>query len=710
MTSAQQIQQMYIAYYGRPADPAGLAYWTQQAEEQGMDWVTEAFTQGTEATLIQGNKSQPQLINDWYQQAFGRGANQREINEISKKMNDGVSQGQILKELLAQAESNPADKHTLENRTKVADNFTQQVEKTGASYTFNEVAAANSLLLAISPSSNASDIAKAIQALISNVQPGRPLTDAINKAKEEAGMDNSSGSDDDYGSGDNGQDPITVRDLLSFNDTTRAYDIDLTKYNEYVYLDYVPEGRFQASAFLDGTSYYSTSYNLPTPTSQHYLNLMGDWSENTIFNIKESLLANFPGVKGGKTLLAVELNDGSINVPAKMAGFNGTVQLIAFQDQEFSGKLGNAILFIQKTPMDDSATLTVTEDAVLGDGAMLIVQHGATMDLTAVNFEGFEGTLTLSGNGTFLFAEGAGLDDLIKNNIIDVAQNSNLTLKEGEEVFDPDSTPSGDDPFFSATKTLTVVSDDNEQAATLQIDLSALANAFADLGAGSDVTVANGVIGAGTGGADTTALNALLNGEYASMAAFKAAVELGVTGYTVAVNETAIPPTLTITATDVVEGQDLTVGTAFNLSWDDAASDPQTGTIAAADVIPGGTETGVEETFTASTVTFDLAVAGDWEGTAPTGEALEGYVFQLTAGDTTLFTFTVLEDTGTATQASELTMEIVAEALRAETAAGYTLGGSGTEITVANDDVSQASSVEIELVGYSADDWAALVG
>ena len=39
--TSTQIQQLYIAYYGRPADPAGLAYWQAQAATNTASGMTD---------------------------------------------------------------------------------------------------------------------------------------------------------------------------------------------------------------------------------------------------------------------------------------------------------------------------------------------------------------------------------------------------------------------------------------------------------------------------------------------------------------------------------------------------------------------------------------------------------------------------------------------------------------------------------------------
>ena len=50
------VQKIYIAFYQRPADPAGLRYWAQRMEAAGGDQaaVIDAFANSAEATDLYG--------------------------------------------------------------------------------------------------------------------------------------------------------------------------------------------------------------------------------------------------------------------------------------------------------------------------------------------------------------------------------------------------------------------------------------------------------------------------------------------------------------------------------------------------------------------------------------------------------------------------------------------------------------------------------
>ena len=75
-SSQEQVQKAYIAYYGRPADPSGLAYWGQRLDASGGDWtpIIEAFGNSTEATTLLSGLTNEQKIDKLYNQMLGRDA------------------------------------------------------------------------------------------------------------------------------------------------------------------------------------------------------------------------------------------------------------------------------------------------------------------------------------------------------------------------------------------------------------------------------------------------------------------------------------------------------------------------------------------------------------------------------------------------------------------------------------------------------------
>uniref|UniRef100_UPI0026179985 DUF4214 domain-containing protein n=1 Tax=uncultured Halomonas sp. TaxID=173971 RepID=UPI0026179985 len=73
-TALQQAQLLYVAYYGRPGDPAGLRYWADRIESEGVGKILNAFGTSREYDARFGELSPADLVNNLYQQLFARSA------------------------------------------------------------------------------------------------------------------------------------------------------------------------------------------------------------------------------------------------------------------------------------------------------------------------------------------------------------------------------------------------------------------------------------------------------------------------------------------------------------------------------------------------------------------------------------------------------------------------------------------------------------
>ncbi len=122
-------QSLYVAYYGRPADPEGLEFWATVLDDKTVDikvMLTD-FGNSPEYTSRFGNLTSEQLVNNLYLQMFGRSAEpegrdfwvgvlargERNLAEIADSIRSLAS---------------PKDKEVLDARTKLADAFTEQLD------------------------------------------------------------------------------------------------------------------------------------------------------------------------------------------------------------------------------------------------------------------------------------------------------------------------------------------------------------------------------------------------------------------------------------------------------------------------------------------------------------------------------------------------------------------------------------------------------
>lgn len=90
MATALETQLLYITYFGRPADPAGLAYWTTGPQAAlPLDQVADFFASDVEFAQTTAGKTTEQIINSFYVNAFGRQADAAGLQFWTAKVNNG---------------------------------------------------------------------------------------------------------------------------------------------------------------------------------------------------------------------------------------------------------------------------------------------------------------------------------------------------------------------------------------------------------------------------------------------------------------------------------------------------------------------------------------------------------------------------------------------------------------------------------------------
>lgn len=85
-----KIQKIYIAYYGRAADPQGLTFWSQRADQQGIQGVINAFGTSQESVDLYGNGPTNLFVRAIYDQLFNREPDSSGLKYWTDRI-DGVS-------------------------------------------------------------------------------------------------------------------------------------------------------------------------------------------------------------------------------------------------------------------------------------------------------------------------------------------------------------------------------------------------------------------------------------------------------------------------------------------------------------------------------------------------------------------------------------------------------------------------------------------
>ncbi|MFL9961752.1 DUF4214 domain-containing protein [Paraburkholderia sediminicola] len=177
LSYAEQVQQAYLAYYGRPADPAGQQYWVNQltAANGNLNSIIDAFGNSAESTALYGGSSTAAQVNAIYQTLFGRAADVTGLNFYV----NGIVNGQFTLASVALNIYNGAtgtDATELAAKLGYADSFTAALSQSAAGeIAYSGNAAANNARAAVASVVDSTSQATATAALsttIANIGTG----------------------------------------------------------------------------------------------------------------------------------------------------------------------------------------------------------------------------------------------------------------------------------------------------------------------------------------------------------------------------------------------------------------------------------------------------------------------------------------------------------------------------------------------------------
>ena len=137
--TATQLQQQYIAYFGRPGDPAGIKYWLSSSSgiSSAREFADKIYAQDEYKNSTVGSKSTEAQVNSLYQNLFGREADASGLIYWTGQIEAGILTLSNIAYDLISAASNPvsgnetqgaADALALSNKVSAATAFTADVE------------------------------------------------------------------------------------------------------------------------------------------------------------------------------------------------------------------------------------------------------------------------------------------------------------------------------------------------------------------------------------------------------------------------------------------------------------------------------------------------------------------------------------------------------------------------------------------------------
>ncbi|MDY0978185.1 DUF4214 domain-containing protein [Massilia sp. CFBP9012] len=162
------VNSFYLAFYGRPADPAGLTFWAEQLANSNGDHraIIDAFATSREAQVRFGDDTPAERIAEIYQQLFNRTPEQSGVDYWAEVVAQGqASLADVAIEILKGAQG--TDKGLLELRQQAVDAFTTLVETSGSNYAgYSSIEAARVLVRAVTHDASQADIAQLVKATV----------------------------------------------------------------------------------------------------------------------------------------------------------------------------------------------------------------------------------------------------------------------------------------------------------------------------------------------------------------------------------------------------------------------------------------------------------------------------------------------------------------------------------------------------------------
>ncbi|MGY8526633.1 DUF4214 domain-containing protein [Paracidovorax citrulli] len=216
-----QIQQAYIAYYGRPADPDGLEFWAGELDKANGDLavIIDAFGNSEESQELYGADTPAAQVNKIYQTLFGRPADMEGLQYYVNGLRTGeFSLASVALDIYNGAKNE--DKAALEAKLAYAEAFTGAIDTVEELLGYSGKAAAQAardVLDTVKDEASLETALETVDEAVSGVVESGNAGETINLT---AGLDTVVGTD--------ANDTINARE---FNATTGAPEPTLTAYD-----------------------------------------------------------------------------------------------------------------------------------------------------------------------------------------------------------------------------------------------------------------------------------------------------------------------------------------------------------------------------------------------------------------------------------------------------------------------------------------------
>ena len=124
-----ELQQLYVAYFSRPADVSGLAYWTNflSTHPDGYQVISQNFAASAEYKAMFAGQDNRAVVNTVYEHLFGRPAETAGLDYWTKMLdNKVITIDNVVTQIAAGAQS--TDKIAYDGKVAVAAVFTDHLD------------------------------------------------------------------------------------------------------------------------------------------------------------------------------------------------------------------------------------------------------------------------------------------------------------------------------------------------------------------------------------------------------------------------------------------------------------------------------------------------------------------------------------------------------------------------------------------------------
>lgn len=166
----QAVQQLYVAYFNRPADPVGLAFWEGVVAGQNGNTadVSNAFATSAEYTATYAGMDSAAIVNQVYVNLFGRSAEVDGLLYWAGKLASGaLSLSNIVTAISAGAQGTDATAYS--SKVSAATSFTAAIDTAAEVLGYSGTAANNAAKLYISSVTDAATLETAVAGLDATV-------------------------------------------------------------------------------------------------------------------------------------------------------------------------------------------------------------------------------------------------------------------------------------------------------------------------------------------------------------------------------------------------------------------------------------------------------------------------------------------------------------------------------------------------------------